>query len=166
MKSFKTELKWGVIFTVAGLVWMVLERAVGLHDELIAYHAIYTNLFAIPAIVIYVLALIDKKKNFYNGEMTYSQGFMSGLLITLFVTILSPLSQYITSTYITPYYFNNVIEYTIRENQMTREDAEAYFNMKNYIIQSVIAAPVMGILTSAIVALFVRSKKSIQHNPS
>jgi hypothetical protein len=67
--------------------------------------------------------------------MTYRQGFISGLIISVFVAILSPLTQYITSTIITPEYFPNAIEYTVREGQMTQEAAENYFTMQNYIVQ-------------------------------
>lgn len=90
--------------------------------------------------------------------MTYKQGFISGLIVTLVVVILSPLSQYITSTYITPDYFQNVIAYVASSGQMEQQAAEEYFTLKSYILQSVIGAAIMGILTSALVAIFVRSK--------
>jgi hypothetical protein len=41
---------------------------------------------------------------------------------------------------------------------MTRDAAEDFFNLKNYIIQGLIGAPVMGIITTAIVAYFVKRK--------
>jgi hypothetical protein len=43
----------------------------------------------------------------------------------------------------------------------TQADAEAYFSLKNYIIQSTIFAPVVGVLTSAVVAFFVKSKPEV-----
>jgi hypothetical protein len=39
------------------------------------------------------------------------------------------------------------------------EAAEKYFNLKNFIIEGLIFAPIMGIFTSAIVAIFTKSKK-------
>lgn len=158
MKNYKTEIKWAFIFAGATLAWMLLERLAGLHSTHIDKHMIYTNFFAIPAIAIYVIALLDKRKNDYGGTMTYKQGFISGLIITAFVTILSPLTQYIISTVITPDYFPNIIEYSVSEEMMTREEAEAYFSLGSYIQQSLIAAPVMGIVTTAIVAFFTRKQ--------
>lgn len=38
------------------------------------------------------------------------------------------------------------------------EDAQAYFNLESYMVQSTVGALMMGIVTSAIVAVFVRSK--------
>ncbi|MEP1087991.1 DUF4199 domain-containing protein [Algoriphagus sp.] len=158
MKNFKIEIKWAFIFVLMMLAWMMLEKSLGYHDEKIAGHPTFTNFVAIPSIAIYVFALRDKKKNFYHGLMSYKQGFMSGLIITIIVALLSPLSQYIISEFITPDYFGNVITYVVAQGTMTQEDAEAYFNLKSYMIQSMIGAMVMGLLTSAIVAFVVKSK--------
>ncbi len=158
MKNLRFEIKWAVIFAVVGLLWMFGEKLAGFHDEHIDKHANYSFPFAIPAIAVYVFALLDKRKNFYHGSMTYRQGFISGLIISVFVAILSPLTQYITSTIITPEYFPNAIEYMVREGQMTQEAAENYFTMQDYIVQGLLWALGMGLVTSAIVALFVRKK--------
>lgn len=158
LKNFKTEIKWAVIFVIAALVWMLLERVAGLHDTHIDKHAVYTNFFAIPAIAVYVLALLDKRKSDYGGVMNYKQGFLSGLIITAIVTVLSPLTQLITSTVITPEYFSNIIEYSVQQGEMTRQAAEEYFNLRSYIVQGLIGAPVMGVMTTAVVAFFTKKK--------
>ncbi|HKK75108.1 MAG TPA: DUF4199 domain-containing protein [Saprospiraceae bacterium] len=158
MQKYRIELKWAIIFMATTLVWMILEKLVGLHSTHIDKHMIYTNFFAIPAIIIYVLALLDKRKNFYGGQMTYQQGFLTGLWITLIVTIFSPLTQYIISTVITPDYFSTVIDYVITHDMMTEEAARKQFNLKNYIIQATIGALIMGVVTSAIVAIFTRKR--------
>ena len=84
---------------------------------------------------------------------------MSGVVISIIVAVLSPFTQYITLEYITPEYFNNIIEYTVSTGVMTQEAAADYFNLKNYMVQSVIGALLMGVITSAIVAIFTKSKK-------
>lgn len=158
MKNRSLEVKWALIFAASTLAWMVFEKSLGWHDEHIADHAVYTNIFAVIAIAVYVFALIDKKKNFYQGQMNYKQGFLSGLVITLIVTVLSPLTQYITLEVITPEYFPNVIAYAVESGNATLEEAQEYFKLKSYIIQAAIGALVMGVITSAIVAFFVKSK--------
>ncbi len=155
-KKFKTEIKWAVIFSTMMILWMLLERLVGLHDVHIDKHTTYTNLVVIPAVVIYVLALLDKRKNDLQGFMTYKQGFLAGLIITTVVTLLTPLMQFITSTVITPDYFANVIEFVVKDGKMTQQQAEDYFNLQNYVVQGLMGAPIMGIFTTAIVAIFTR----------
>lgn len=156
LKNFRTEIKWALIFVATMLVWMLLERIVGLHDTYIDKHAIYTNFFAILAIAVYVFALLDKRENDYNGVMNYKQGFLSGLIITLIVTVLTPITQYIITVVITPEFFANVIEYSVRQGEMTREAAEDQFNTKSYIIMGMIGAPIMGVLTTSVVAFFTK----------
>lgn len=158
MRNIRIEIKWSLIFVGMSLLWMLLERLVGLHDAHIELHAGLTNLFAIPAILIYVFALLDKRNKFFGGLISYKQAFVCGLIISLIVAVLSPLSQYITSTFITPHYFDNAIEFAVSSGSMDRASAEAHFNLNQYIILSLISAPLMGIVTTAIVALFVKKK--------
>ncbi|MDF2156914.1 DUF4199 domain-containing protein [Algoriphagus sp. CAU 1675] len=158
MKNWKIEFKWGAIFLLTTLLWMVMEKSLGWHDEKIADHAVNTNFFAIPAILVYVFALLDKKKNFYQGTMNFKQGFVSGMVITSVVAVLSPLNQYIISTVITPEYFSNVIEYSVKNGLMTEEAATSYFNLNYYMLQSVIGAVVMGTFTSLALAFLMKSK--------
>jgi len=158
MKNIKIEIKWGVLFILSGLIWVIFEKSMGWHDVHIDKQATYSMFYAPIAIAIYVFALVDKKKNFYRGKMSYAQGFVSGLIITLIVVILSPLSQYITSTYVSPEYFSNIITYSVESGAMTQEAADEYFNLKSYMIQATIGAAVLGLVTSAIVAFFTKSK--------
>jgi len=157
MKNFKTEIKWALIFIVSSLLWVWIEKLFGLHDVNVAQHPLYTNLFGIIAVTIYFLALREKKREYFSGLMTWKEGFTSGTIMTVLITILSPLAQYITYEYISPEYFRNITEHTVAIGSMSREDAEAYFSLKSYLIQATFGALVMGVVTSAIVAWFVKS---------
>ena len=160
MKNIKIELKWAVIFSIMGLLWMLLEKLSGLHSTYIDYHLYLTNLYAIPAIWIMVLALKDKKTNFYNGKITYKQGLISGIILSLIIAMISPLTQWITSYIITPEYFPNVIKRSVEIGYFTSiAEAKANFNYANYARQGAIGALIMGIVTTAIAMIFIRTKK-------
>lgn len=119
-----------------------------------------TNLFAIPAIVMMVLALKEKKRNFYKGRMSYKQGLISGMILSVFIAVLSPLTQWITSYMITPDYFPNVIKRSVELGYYNSiAEAEENFNYLNYALQGAIGALVMGIITTAIAMLFIQTKK-------
>ncbi|WP_264559086.1 DUF4199 domain-containing protein [Flavobacterium sp. N2270] len=158
MNKIAIEIKWGIIFTITGLAWMYLEKMLGWHDELISKHPIYTMLFSVVAIAIFVFALKDKKKNYFQNQMDWKQGFLSGCIVSIVVTLLSPMSQYITSEIISPNYFQNAINFAVENNRMTLENAQAFFNLKSYIFQAAFGGLSMGIVTSAIVAFFIKSK--------
>ena len=135
---------------------MLLEKSFGWHDELIEWHPYLTMIYIIPASLVFIIGLIDKRDNALNGHMTWRQGFISGLIISVIIAILSPLNMWISFEYITPDYFDNVIEYSVSTNEMTLEAAQNYFNYNSYVLQSAGAALFMGIITSAIVAAFVK----------
>lgn len=161
MKHVKIEIKWAIIFSVVALLWMVLEKLCGLHGKYIDYHLYLTNLFAIPAIVVMVMALKDKKKSFYDGQMNYKQGLVSGIILSAVIALISPLTQWITSYVITPEYFPNVIKRSVELGYFkTTAEAEANFNYQNYAVQGAIGALVMGLLTTAIAMIFIRTKKA------
>ncbi len=157
-KNLKTEIKWAFIFIGTLLVWMTLERLFGLHDKHIAYHPMVSFAFMIPAIIVFVLALKDKKKSDYNGNVTYLQLFKSGIIISVIIALLTPLTQWFISNVITPDYFENAINYSVESGNVSLEEAEAYFNYKNYVIEGSIFAIISGVVTTAIIALFLRTK--------
>ena len=86
--------------------------------------------------------------------MSWKEGFISGLLIAVVVAVLSPLGQLITHSIITPDYFKNALNYSVAEGKLTQTAAETYFNLKSYIIQSIMGALFMGAITAAVVAFF------------
>lgn len=159
MKKYTLEIKWALIFMAMSLVWMWLEKLSGLHSQHIGKHHIYTNFIAIPAIAVYVLALIEKRKKFYHDNMTWLQGFICGLIITLFVTMLNPLVQIITAKLITPEFFQNIIKYSVEKGKMTTDVAESYFSLLSYIIKGLLGTPIMGVITSALVSFFIRRRR-------
>ena len=161
MKKYSLEFKWALIYLVTGLVWIVMEKAAGLHDVNIAKHAQYTSLFAIPVIAIYILALYEKRKVFYNGFMSWQDGFKTGIIISIFISILVPVNQLITHYIISPDYFHNVIEEAIRIGALTREQALENFSITHYFIKSITGALLMGAVSSAIAALIMMRKEKI-----
>lgn len=158
MKSIKIELKWAIIFSVMSILWIGLERLTGLHDENIESHPIYTNLVAIPAILIYIFALRDKKYNFFNGRITYKQLFISGLILSLMIALFAPLITYVSVEYLSPNYFDNMITHSVGAEAMSLEEARDYFNTSSYMLQSLIFAPIMGIITTLVTGIFIKNK--------
>lgn len=153
-------MRWAFVFSAALLVWMALERLAGLHDTRIHLHMYLTLLWAFPAIAIYVLAMRKRRKNHF--PFSWKDGFKSGLLLTGFVTLLSPLCQWITSSFISPDYFQNVTAFVVNQGMMSLEEAKNQFNLGSYMVQSAFGALVMGILTSAVVALFLKRKPKVE----
>lgn len=130
----------------------------GWYSDKIADHTTMTNFFAFVAIAIYAFALLDKRKSSYDGFMTWKQGFVSGIVLSLFITLLNPLATLLIHKVISPEYFPNIIAYAIESGQATKEEAKAYFTLSSYLVQGAIFSLIVGVFTSAIVAFFVKRK--------
>ncbi|MES2410888.1 MAG: DUF4199 domain-containing protein, partial [Bacteroidota bacterium] len=158
MKNYSIEIRWTIRFILLVLAWAIGEKYAGLHDQYIDKYALYTNLFAIPAFLFYYLALAEKKKYIYRGQMTWTQGFITGVILSFFIAVLMPIAQLVIYKSITPHFFENIIEYKTKSPLLNRhmalKDAQSYFSLKSYMIQSVFTSLSMGIMTGACGSLF------------
>jgi hypothetical protein len=159
MKNFSIEIKWALRFTLLILAWAIGEKAIGLHDEYINNYGILTNLFVLPAILFFYLAINEKKKYVYNNSMNFRQGFVSGMVMSFIIALLNPFAQYVIYKSITPDFFDHIIAYKVNNHYMTLENAKIYFNMKTYLIESTFTALSKGFITGALVSLILRNKK-------
>ncbi|MBO9152268.1 DUF4199 domain-containing protein [Chitinophaga sp. GCM10012297] len=159
MKNYQTELKWAGIHFLVYLAWMFTEHVCGLHGRHIQYQQLVSAFILLPSLLIYVLALREKKMKVFRGTITFRQAFKSGMLLTLFMVLLSPLSQLITTGLISPEYFENMREFAVSRRQMSAQEAESRLNTGAFIVQSVVGGLITGAVFSVIVSLFIRSRK-------
>lgn len=153
MKKIQHELYWGIFFSMMMIAWMGIEKMGGFHDQNIHLHAVFTNLVMLPSIAMFVLA-IRKKRVLLGGKVTYKQAFISGTWMTLFITLLTPMTIYASVVWISPNFFENMINHAIASGFASKDQAISYFNLNNYLLQSVLATPIMGLITTAIVSWF------------
>jgi hypothetical protein len=101
---------------------------------------------------------IREKRQALGGAITFTQAFMCGLGVSVVVAVLSPLAQYLTHRVISPNYFTNAINYAVSAGKLTMEQAGQYFNLQSYMVQASLGAIVAGVITSLILAAFMRTK--------
>lgn len=155
-RHIKIELKWAILISCASLFWMFMERLLGWHDVKIADHYWLTFLWLPIGIYLTALALKEKRRRFFGGKLTWLQGFVTGAKVTGFIVLLSPFFNWLTHKYITPKYFENIINYSVTNELSTIEAANEYFNINNYMWQSAIGSLVGGLVISAVAALILR----------
>ena len=159
MSKYKIEIKWAFIYTIASLAWMVFEKEMGWHDVSISKHPLYSTLFSFVGIIIYYFALREKKIISYNNIIHWKEAFVAGAIMTVFVTILAIPVFYLTVNVISPLFFKNMIDYAVSSKVYTLEQAESYFNIQSYLLQVVGGSLSMGIVTSAVIAYIIQTKK-------
>lgn len=159
MKNIKTELKWAIVYIVMTMMWSLLGKSLGFHDADIANGVIFNTLIIIPSVIIYVLSMREKKLRYYGGRTSYKQRFKSGLVLTLLVTIFGPLYPVFTNM-ISPELFDNSIRFMVTSNQMTEADAIKQFTLSNFTVQGILGSIVFGLIYSAVISVFIKSKDS------
>lgn len=156
MKSIATEIKWGIFYSIVAILWIILEYAVGLHTKYIGMHFYLTWVFIVPAFVMYILALREKRAR-VGGAISFKRAFISGLLMTVVLVIVSPILMPIYFKLINPGIFDAFQAYSISHG-MSKEAAESYFNYSSYVLQGMIGNLFMGLLLSLLSAAIIKRK--------
>lgn len=156
MKNYQIEIKWAIIFSVVLILWCFIEKILGLHGPRIEQHQLFSMFYIIPAIVLYFLAILEKRNKYFLGKASFKKLFFTGFLITIFISILNPLNQFIIHNLISPEFFQNLIAYSVKTNAMNQNEAENYFNLLNYILISLPFSFFVGIFTSIVAALVLK----------
>lgn len=159
MSKYKIEIKWAFIYAIASLAWMVFEKEMGWHDVQISKYPLYSTLFSFIGILIYYFALREKKIVTYNNIIHRKEAFISGAIMTVFITVLAIPVFYLTVNVISPSFFSNMIEYAVGAKVYTVEQAESYFNTQSYLLQIIGGSLSMGIVSSAVIAYIIQTKK-------
>ncbi len=157
--SIKIEFRFAVLTALVMLLWLVIEYAVGLQDTYVFFHP-YVSIVMATLIPLgtYRLALIDKLEQKF-GKLTFTQAFMSCLLITVFTCILTIPVQLAFLKFINPDFIETMILYTSKNSRHGAEQAAMFFNFKSYIGESVLFTLFIGVIVSIILAFRMRTIK-------
>lgn len=159
MTRYTTEIKWAFLFFILTLAWMLFEKMLGWHGSRISEHATYSFFYDALFIAIFMMAFRDKKRHFFSGDFTWKHGFIFGLHLTIIIALLSPITQTIVHKIISPEYFPNIIDLAIENQLLSREAAEARFNLRSYMVQNTIGTFLLGLLTTVFMAILFRHRK-------
>ncbi|NMH26953.1 DUF4199 domain-containing protein [Flavobacterium silvaticum] len=158
MGKFSIEIKYAALFTIAMLAWTIGEKEAGFHDKNISSYLSVSLLSGIVGLVVYFFALFEKKRKYFQGTMTWAQGFVSGIFLSFFIALLSPLAQLIVFQAISPELLKNLAHYAVSHGGMTQKQAEVYFSFRSYAIQAAFTSLSVGVLTAALIALVLKTK--------
>ncbi|VXC25965.1 conserved membrane hypothetical protein [Flavobacterium sp. 9AF] len=131
----------------------------GWHNNKVLLEPLYNLLFLPISILLIGLALFDKKRNHFKNEMDWKKGFISGIILSVLITVLNPLVLYITHNYISPDFFNNAVNASVIEG-LPLEKAKARYNLNTAISNSVFDKLSFGVVISAVISYFIRTKNN------
>src|SRR5699024_1823475 len=115
MKNYRIELRWAILFSFILMIWMTIEnKFLGWHHKDFIGDQYRLHFFVILPIIysiIYYIEIRNKRIKYYDGMITWKEGLISGAMMSVIITILSPLTQFFIYHYIAPDYFQNMIYY-------------------------------------------------------
>jgi len=166
----KNELIAGILIALGTFIWFCLEYVSGLQDRYIDYHLYITNFaFLIPLIGIHW----SLKKRFYSfapGEFQMKDGLMSGVIVSVTAAFLTLPLLWGFFTYINPDFFNSMIAGAVKHAMLDGgntiraiQDAQDYFKLDSYLIQTFTGTLMFGLLISLIVSFrFVKKSRVVE----
>lgn len=159
MRNFSIEFKWASLATLAALVWMFIVKSLGFHElEKIRYEVGLQLVFNLGLVIFYWLGIRQKKKDFYNGVISWQRAFLSGLIICIMITFFFPLIQYITFNQVTPNFMEILQEAMVTQTKMSLEDAQNYATFDIFLRNGVTNNLSFGVVIIAIISYFIQTK--------
>lgn len=160
MKQYSIEFRWAFTFLLAQTLWIMFESTLGFYGDKIQYQPLFSLLFNIILIAIYILAIRDKKKKIYNNHMTWQEGFVSGLMLTLIIALFTTMTEYTKHHVISPYFLEDMKALVVSENRMSETEAESYFSFSKTLSSSIFFTISIGVLITSIAAWVIKSKEN------
>ncbi|MBD3582914.1 DUF4199 domain-containing protein [Flavobacterium selenitireducens] len=159
MKKFALEIKWGFLLTLALVASAIVEKEMGLYESPdFSYYLLSTLCFAPIGLLFYILFYREKRQHFFNGRMTWKQGFFAGIMMTAVVALLVPIQKNIIHQVVAPELFENTIAQMTAGGKRSREEAQEVMNLTSAIYNGIQLVLSAGIVASAALSMVFRTK--------
>lgn len=153
MNKYAIEIKWATIFSIAYLIWMLIEKLLGYHSDKALQEPLFNLLFIPISVLLFYLAIKDKKKVIFNGEMEWKEGFASGIVLTLLLTVTTTVVVMLTFNIISPDYFEIAVNSS--DNKIV---AEMNHNLPTFIKNNIFDKLSFGVVIAAIMSYILKTK--------
>lgn len=164
----RPEIKYALILGIIAMIWMPVEYLLGLHSQHFAIYLYTKNLFFLVPIFCIYKTMAEKKK-LSGGTLSYEKAFLSGLFMSAMVIPFTVTGQYLYYTVINPGFFSIMIDHAVLAAHQAGEnplqalaDAQEKYTFTRLMIESFLGPLFGGITFSAIIGLFIRTKKNSQ----
>ena len=155
--TFKKSIFLAISYFFIFILWKACEKLMGFHDDKINFYPYFSDLIIIPLVLLYAIGF-KKHRISLGGKITFINGIGFGLMATLFIVALTPMSVWIFDQFINPNFYTSMIQYQVKNHLSTLEIAKQSFNHDNFKQSCIIGNASTGILLSVILA-FISSKK-------
>lgn len=165
----KTELKFGLITIITGIVWVMIEHIAGLNTERFEQGEIVRMLFAFMPFIFILSGIRAKKK--MAGRISFLSAWRTGSLIALIYSIGLSIWFWLYASYINLEFLQNTVKWENTKllkkglspqalKEAIKANTQMYGGSPFSYIMLAFSFFVMGVIASAVIALFMKSKKN------
>ncbi|RZJ70474.1 DUF4199 domain-containing protein [Flavobacterium sp.] len=159
MKKFAIEIKWGFLLSLALSASAIVEKELGLYEKPgFSFYVLSPLCFAPIGLLFYFLFYREKEKAYFQGKMTWQQGFLAGTMMTAVVAVFVPIQKNIIHGVIAPELLPNTMLQKMATGKITLKEAQETTNLKNEIYSGIQLVLSSGVVASAALSLFFRTK--------
>jgi len=158
MKKFSIEFKWAALATLAALVWMFIGKAMGFHAEKVRYEVLHEMLFSFLLFIFYWLGIRQKKKEYFQGIMSWQQAFMTGLVMCVMMALFFPIVQFITFNQVSPHFMETLQAALVNDANMTVEEAQKNASFDLFLRNGVMNNLSFGVIFTTILSYVLKTK--------
>jgi len=154
----KNEFKWAAIMSLVLLIWLVALKYMGFQEgEKIGDYQLIASVYFIPLFGLYYLTVKERKESRRNrGYITRRDAFLTGLITTMFLMVLTPIINVIFNIFINPEFIPNMVSYSAAHG-MPVQEAENTFTISSSAFNSIMMSMLSGGVYSAIVAFILEN---------
>jgi len=155
--TFRKSLILAITYFFIFIIWKACEKLMGFHDDKINLYPLISDLILIPIVILYAIGFKSLRISL-GGKIKFINALGFGLMASLFIVALTPMSVWIFDQFLNPNFYATMIQYQVKNHLSTLEIAQQSFNHENFKQSYIIGNIVTGSLLSAIMA-FLSSKK-------
>lgn len=122
VRSFCLEFKWAAVCVVGMLLWVLVERLVGLHHERLQGLPEVRQAMMGLFVFCHIACLYEKRKRHYRGAMRYWDGMVCCLALTILVLVALGPATYLMYSAISPDLLFNLTQYEIANGEFTYQE--------------------------------------------
>ncbi len=165
----KLEVKFGLITGIGICIWVLLEYALGFHNENLEmgkYSGYFSSIIPVTALFI---AIKTRRDKINDHTLTLREGVGTGFIISLITAVITTIFFYIYNHYINPGWMDMALEYETKSllaSGMSKADIEKrmveYNEMRSDLAQAAymfFSTMLMGLIFSLIISLILRKRK-------
>jgi len=163
----RLDIKWGIILGLVYLAWLLGSYFLGMHTDGIAKIQIVVLVNLVLILCTLILALQAIKNN--EETLNFKEGVKSGAIISLIAGVIAMGAQVIYFQWVHPEFPEYMEEQTrayyanlgVDEDAFPEllEEAENNFSLKSYMIQALGGQFLFGTIFSAMIMVFLRSRR-------